>query len=98
MFRLIGMVVFFVVAVIGFPSMMRWYSGDATPKETVEEIRGKLSDTLANDKNEASEESSAGSTPNSSGKPEKYNESFEATQPEKETGNLQKMINEVNKK
>ena len=51
MFKLIGIIVFVVVLVVGFPSLMRWYSGDATPKETVEEIRGKLSDKLATDKN-----------------------------------------------
>ena len=41
MFKLIGIIVFVVVLVVGFPSLMRWYSGDATPKETVEEIRGR---------------------------------------------------------
>jgi hypothetical protein len=51
MFRLIGIAVFIFVLVVGFPSLMRWYAGEATPKETVLEIRGKISDTLATDKN-----------------------------------------------
>ena len=103
MFKLIGIIVFVVVLVVGFPSLMRWYSGDATPKETVEEIRGKLSDTLATDKNghgknAAEDKSSSDSTDSASGKSGKSNESSQAVQPEKETDNLQKMINEVNKK
>ena len=75
MFKLIGMIVFVVVLVVGYPALSRWYAGDATPKEAVDEIRGKLSD-----------------------KSGKSNDSSHAAPPEKEVDNLQKMINEVNKK
>lgn len=96
MFKLIGIIVFVVVLVVGFPSLMRWYSGDASPKETVDEIRGKLSDTLATDKNGRAKEEEGKSTEQTPAN--KDNDTSHAAPPEKETDNLQKMINEVNKK
>lgn len=103
MFKLIGIIVFVVVLVVGYPALSRWYSGDATPKETVNEIRGKLSDTLATDKNahgkdDINDKSQTEPNDNQSSKSGNSNNSSNAEQPAKEVDNLQKMINEVNKK
>ena len=101
MFKLIGMIVFVVVLVVGYPALSRWYAGDATPKEAVDEIRGKLSDKLATDKNGQNKgegDDKSDSSDNHANQSGKSNESSHAAQPEKEVDNLQKMINEVNKK
>lgn len=39
MFKLIGIVVVVAVFVLGFDAIRKWYVGDATPQETVSEIR-----------------------------------------------------------
>lgn len=46
MLRLIGLVVVVAIAVLGWPAFQRWYSGDATPKETIDAVRGKLGDAI----------------------------------------------------
>jgi hypothetical protein len=103
MFKLIGIIVFVVVLVVGYPALSRWYSGDATPKEAVDEIRGKLSEKLATDKNangksESEDKSQAEPTDNHANKSGKSNDAANTAPPEKEVDNLQRMINEVNKK
>jgi len=103
MFKLIGIIVFIIVLLVGYPALSVWYSGDATPKETLNEIRGKLSDTLATDKNAHDKDAindKALTEPNDnqSSKSGKLNNISNAEQPSKEVDNLQKMINEVNKK
>lgn len=103
MFKLIGIIVFVVVLVVGYPALTRWYSGDATPKEAVDEIRGKLSEKLATDKNaqgkdDGGDKPSSDNAENHSNKSGKSNEAANVAPPEKEVDNLQRMINEVNKK
>ncbi len=39
MFKLIGIVVVVAVFVLGFDAIRKWYVGDATPQETVSEVR-----------------------------------------------------------
>jgi hypothetical protein len=102
MFKLIGIIVFVVVLVVGYPALSLWYSGDATPKEAMDEIRGKLSDTLATDKNaqgkdDSNDTSQTESKDNQISKSGKSNNKSNAEQPTQEVDNLQKMINEVNK-
>ena len=50
MFKFIGLVVVLIVAYVGFSSFQKWYSGDATPKETVNEVRNKLGEALTTEK------------------------------------------------
>lgn len=42
MFKLIGVIVFVSVIVIGYPSLKRWYSGEASPQETIHELRNSV--------------------------------------------------------
>jgi hypothetical protein len=46
MFKLIGMVVFVSVVVIGYPSLQRWYSGEASPEQTLNEMRNSVGQKL----------------------------------------------------
>jgi hypothetical protein len=46
MFKLIGLAVVVAVIVIGFPSLQRWYAGDATPQQTVNDVRNSLGQKL----------------------------------------------------
>ena len=50
MFKFIGFVVVLVIAYVGFSSIQKWYAGDATPKETVNEVRNKLGEALTTEK------------------------------------------------
>ncbi len=50
MFKLIGFIVFVAVAFFGFSSFQKWYAGEATPKETVSEVRNKLGEALITEK------------------------------------------------
>jgi len=50
MFRLIGVIVFLTVLFFGFHSFQKWYAGDATPKETVDEVRNKIGEALVTEK------------------------------------------------
>lgn len=50
MFRVIGIIVVCVVIYLGFDAIQRWYSGDATPKEAVTEIRKKVGEKITGDK------------------------------------------------
>jgi hypothetical protein len=49
MFKLIGFIVVVVVAVIGYPSLSRWYAGESSPKETVEDVRNRVGTVLITD-------------------------------------------------
>jgi hypothetical protein len=46
MFKLIGIIVVVAVLTIGFPALQRWYSGDATPRETVKQISDSVGQKL----------------------------------------------------
>jgi hypothetical protein len=46
MFKLIGMIVFGAVIFIGYPALNRWYAGEASPQETVNELRNSVGQTL----------------------------------------------------
>ena len=46
MFKLIGFAVVVAVIVIGFPSLKLWYSGDATPQQTVNDVRNSVGQKL----------------------------------------------------
>lgn len=50
MFRIIGILVVVVVVYLGFEAIQRWYIGDATPEETVSEIRKKVGESIVGDK------------------------------------------------
>lgn len=47
MFKLIGIVIVVSVFVIGFESIRKWYSGDASPEEAVTEIRDRVGKTIS---------------------------------------------------
>jgi hypothetical protein len=47
MFKLIGIVIVVSVFVIGFESIRKWYTGDASPEETVTEIRDRVGKTIS---------------------------------------------------
>ena len=99
MFKLIGLIVVIFVVIVGFPALRDWYSGDATPKETVINIRGRLSESLATDKDGNSQKDS--SFNHRSGFDDKNDENAQNQsnlQKEKEADNLTRMINEVNKR
>lgn len=49
MFKLIGFVVVVVVVVIGYPALNRWYSGESSPQETVEDVRNRVGSALITD-------------------------------------------------
>lgn len=49
MFKIIGMVVFFGVLFIGYGALQDWYTGDATPQETVTEVRKKVGEKILGD-------------------------------------------------
>lgn len=51
MFKLIGMIVAVAVLVIGYPALSRWFSGEATPKEAVQDVRNRLGSALLKDGN-----------------------------------------------
>jgi len=46
MFKLIGIIVFVAVIVIGYPSLKRWYSGEASPEQTLQEMRNSVGPKL----------------------------------------------------
>ncbi len=46
MFKLIGVIVFVSVMFIGYPSLKRWYSGEASPEETIHELRNNVGQKL----------------------------------------------------
>jgi hypothetical protein len=46
MFKLIGIIVFGAVIFIGYPALNRWYAGEASPKETVNELRNSVGQSL----------------------------------------------------
>jgi hypothetical protein len=46
MFKLIGIVVFVAVIVIDYPSLKRWYSGEASPEQTLQEMRNSVGQKL----------------------------------------------------
>jgi hypothetical protein len=99
MFNLIGLIVVIIVLIVGFPALRDWYSGDATPKETVNNIRGRLSESLATDKDGNSQQDS--SFNDRSGVDDKNDENAQNAsdrRKEKEADNLTRMINEVNKR
>jgi len=105
MFKLIGIIVFIIVLVVGYPALSRWYSGDATPKEAVDEIRGNLSDKLATDKNGDRKKTSSDKLDSDSSEREQVTENRKkskdkdaADTPPKELTNLDMVINEVTKK
>ncbi len=49
MFMLIGFIVVVVVAVIGYPALSRWYAGESSPQETVEDVRNRVGSALITD-------------------------------------------------
>jgi hypothetical protein len=99
MFNLIGIIVVIIVLVIGFPSLKEWYSGVATPKETVDNIREKLGDSLAKDKNENNKtNSNVDDTDQQSEQKNSQSKKVDSSNSEKDMDNLQRMVNEVNKK
>ena len=49
MFKLIGFIVVVVVAVIGYPALSRWYAGESSPQETVEDVRNRVGSALITD-------------------------------------------------
>ena len=49
MFKLIGFIVVLVVVIVGFPSLSSWYTGQSSPKETVEDVRNRLGSALITD-------------------------------------------------
>lgn len=49
MFKLIGIIVVVAVVIIGFPALQRWYTGEATPQETVKDVRESVGQKLLND-------------------------------------------------
>jgi hypothetical protein len=46
MFKLIGFIVVCAVLAVGYPSLQRWYLGDSTPKQTVDDIRLNLGSAI----------------------------------------------------
>lgn len=46
MFKIIGFIVVAVVVVIGYPALSRWYSGESSPQETVEDVRNRVGAAL----------------------------------------------------
>lgn len=49
MFKLIGFIVVVVVAVIGYPSLSKWYAGESSPQATVEDVRNRVGSALITD-------------------------------------------------
>ena len=49
MFKLIGFIVVVAVVVIGYPALSRWYAGDSSPQETVEDVRNRVGSALITD-------------------------------------------------
>ena len=49
MFKLIGFIVVLAVVVIGYPALSRWYAGESSPQETVEDVRNRVGSALITD-------------------------------------------------
>ena len=64
MFKLIGIFVVSLVLFLGYDSLSRWYVGDASPKETVTEIRKKIGEILVGDQQVSNQVSGAEIKPN----------------------------------
>lgn len=47
MLKIIGFIVVIAVILIGFGPLQKWYTGDATPQETVNEIRQRVGESVA---------------------------------------------------
>lgn len=65
MFKLIGIIVFGAVIFIGYPALNRWYAGEASPQETINDLRNSVGQTLmtnGQDKATPSTEKSAAPT------------------------------------
>ncbi len=50
MFKFIGIIVVVAVLYLGFDSLQKWYTGDATPQEAVSEVRKRVGETLVGEK------------------------------------------------
>jgi hypothetical protein len=75
MFKIIGMAVFFGVLFIGYGAFQDWYTGDATPQETVTEVRKKVGEKILGEESVSSAPSKpsspAGETPANASSPGK---------------------------
>lgn len=66
MFKIIGVVVVIAVLLIGFGPLQKWYTGDATPQEAVNEIRQRVGESVSGDTGsieESAEESEENAAP-----------------------------------
>jgi len=59
MFKLIGIIVVVAVVVIGFPALQRWYTGDATPQETVKNVRDSVGQKVMTQEGDKSDKPSS---------------------------------------
>jgi len=77
MFKLIGLIVVVAVLVIGYPVLQRWYAGDTTPKEAVNEVRNKIGDAISTDKGAApgaADQAAGGAQADKGGQPTSANQ------------------------
>lgn len=68
MFKLIGIVVVVAVFVLGFDAIRKWYVGDATPQETVSEVRKVVGEKIGGEG--AADNNSSKSRDGSDGRPQ----------------------------
>jgi hypothetical protein len=61
MFQIIGLIVVAVVVYLGYDALHKWYAGDATPEETVSEIRQKVGEKILGDNSSESSDDKASS-------------------------------------
>lgn len=61
MFKLIGVIVVLAIVFFGYSSLEKWYEGNATPQETVLNIRDQLGTAIKPNKDNNSADSELGS-------------------------------------
>jgi hypothetical protein len=61
MFQIIGVLVVVVVVYLGYDALHKWYVGDATPEETVSEVRQKVGERILGDNSGKSSDDKASS-------------------------------------
>ena len=82
MLKLIGFIVVVVVAVIGYPALSRWYAGESSPQETVEDLRNRVGSALITDgeQNSQPHKQAGQSAPAPTGQTENSREPMNANQ------------------
>ncbi len=96
MLKIIGFIVVVAVILIGFGPLQKWYTGDATPQETVNEIRQRVGESVSGDSTSA-ETASGESTEGDDAEPSSAEQLLPANQDKDKPLTAEGMLKEMMK-